>query len=155
MNLRCLHRCDAEKLLQPGHSRDGSLHAEEMDHTPGEPPAERPHWSQQVSRRPPALNLEPGLFRWNNPERIAESLWHSAQSSQTRQRSVYASAMAMLCLYINRAGRKLEEPQRQILEEAKQYLRRLQKESAVESKQFCKQVLLQSSNPSVPDQGVI
>ena len=87
-------------------------------------------WSQQVSQRPPALNLEPGLFRWSDPERIAASLWDSASISQARKRSVYASAMAMLCFYINRAGRNLTEPQRQILEQAKQHLRRLQQQSA-------------------------
>jgi hypothetical protein len=38
------------------------------------------------------------------------------------QRS-YASAMAMLCLYFNRAGRKLDPLQRQVLEAAKQRLR--------------------------------
>ena len=87
-------------------------------------------WTQQVSQRPPALDLEPGLFRWNDPERIAASLWQSAARSQARQRSVYASAMAMLCFYINRAGRNLAEPQRQILQEAKQHLRQLQQSSA-------------------------
>ena len=87
-------------------------------------------WSQKVSQRPPALNLEPDLFRWSDPERIAASLWHSALISQARKRSVYASAMAMLCFYINRAGRNLAEPQRQILEQAKQHLRKLQQQSA-------------------------
>jgi hypothetical protein len=43
-------------------------------------------------------------------------------SAQMAQRS-YASAMAMLCLYINRAGRKLDPLQRQVLEAAKQRLR--------------------------------
>ena len=87
-------------------------------------------WSQQASQRPPALSLEPGLFSWSDPERIAASLWHSASISQARKRSVYGSAMAMLCFYINRAGRTLAEPQRQILEQAKQHLRELQQQSA-------------------------
>jgi hypothetical protein len=82
-------------------------------------------WSAAVSQRPPALVLEPGLFTWRNPERIAASLWRSALSSTARQRSPYASAMAMLCLYINRAGRNLNADQRQVLEQAKQHLRSL------------------------------
>ena len=96
------------------------------------PPAAARRWSQQASQRPPALELEPGLFRSRDPERIATSLWQSATVSQARKRSVYASAMAMLCFYINRAGRNLNEPQRQILEEAKQQLRHLQKQTRLQ-----------------------
>ena len=81
-------------------------------------------WSAEVARRPPALELEPGLFTWSDPSQIAASLLASAQRSTRRQRSVYASAMAMLCLYINRAGRNLKPPQRQVLEAAKHSLRR-------------------------------
>ena len=43
-------------------------------------------------------------------------------SAQMAQRS-HASAMAMLSLYINRAGRKLDPLQRHVLEAAKQRLR--------------------------------
>jgi hypothetical protein len=70
------------------------------------------------------LDLEPGLFTWSDPQRIATSLLHSAQISTRRKRSVYACAMAMLCLYINRAGRQLSPSQRQVLEAAKESLRR-------------------------------
>ena len=80
-------------------------------------------WSADVSRRPPALELEPGVFTWSDPERIAASLLQSAERSTRRKRGVYASAMAMLCFYINRAGGKLKQPQRQVLETAKQHLR--------------------------------
>ncbi|CAK6691713.1 DUF3175 domain-containing protein [Synechococcus sp. CBW1107] len=81
-------------------------------------------WSAQVAERPPALDLEAGLFTWRDPERIAASLLQSAHGSTRRKRSAYASAMAMLCLYINRAGRKLDPEQRQVLEAAKGSLRR-------------------------------
>ncbi len=87
---------------------------------PGSPPR---RWSAQVALRPPALDLEAGLFGWSDPEQIASSLLRSAQRSRRRKRSAYASAMAMLCLYINRAGRKLDPLQRQVLEAAKQRLR--------------------------------
>ncbi|MFZ9147944.1 MAG: DUF3175 domain-containing protein [Vulcanococcus sp.] len=82
-------------------------------------------WVAKVRQRPPALDLEPGLFTWNDPLRIARSLWQSARQSQRRRRSVYGSAMSMLCLYINRAGKTLDPHQRAILEEVKQELRRL------------------------------
>jgi len=88
-------------------------------------PASAPgRWSAQVAERPAALQLEAGLFTWSDPERIAASLLHSGRSSTRRKRSPYASAMAMLCLYINRAGRKLDPQQRQVLEAAKGSLRR-------------------------------
>jgi hypothetical protein len=87
-------------------------------------PAEPRRWSAQVAKRAPALDLEPGLFTWSDPQRIATSLLHSAHISTRRKRSVYASAMAMLCLYINRAGRQLSPSQRQVLEAAKESLRR-------------------------------
>jgi hypothetical protein len=80
-------------------------------------------WSAEVARRPPALDLEPGVFTWSDPSQIAASLLASAQRSTRRKRSVYASAMAMLCLYINRAGRNLNQRQRQVLEAAKDELR--------------------------------
>ena len=91
-------------------------------HTTSGPSPQR--WSAQVAQRPPALDLQPGLFTWSDPERIAASLLQAAQCSNRRQRSVYGSAMAMLCLYINRAGRRLDPQQRQVLEAAKQCLRR-------------------------------
>ena len=81
-------------------------------------------WSARVAERPPALELEQGVFTWSDPEAIAASLLHSAQRSTRRRRSPYASAMAMLCLYVNRAGRKVRPQQRQVLEAAKHCLRR-------------------------------
>ena len=80
-------------------------------------------WAAEVNRRPPVLDLEPGLFTWDQPERIAASLLQSARQSRARKRSVYGSAMAMLCLYINRAGRKLPARRRSILTQAKTCLR--------------------------------
>lgn len=90
------------------------------NHSAARPPK---RWSAEVARRPPALDLEPGVFTWSDPSRIAVSLLASAQRSTRRKRSVYASAMAMLCLYINRAGRNLNQAQRQVLEAAKDSLR--------------------------------
>ena len=88
-----------------------------------EPKSPPRRWSAQVALRRPALDLDAGVFTWSDPEQIAASLLRSAQRSRRRKRSAYASAMAMLCLYINRAGRKLDPLQRQVLEAAKQRLR--------------------------------
>ena len=83
------------------------------------------HWSRTVTERSNALDLEPGVFTWDDPLRIARSLQRSAESSRRRKRQAYASAMAMLCFYLNRAGRQLSPERRAVLERSKVELRRL------------------------------
>ncbi|MNZ81976.1 hypothetical protein D3C78_1006630 [compost metagenome] len=82
-------------------------------------------WSQQVAEHSNALDLEPGVFTWADPRAIAESLKASAECSQRRKTTPFASAMAMLNFYINRAGRQLSAEQRARLEQAKDELREL------------------------------
>lgn len=82
-------------------------------------------WSQQVTERSNALDLEPGVFTWADPRAIAESLKACAECSQRRKATPFASAMAMLNFYINRAGRQLSTEQRTVLEAAKDELRDL------------------------------
>ena len=82
-------------------------------------------WSQRVTRTSDALDLDPGVFTWKDPRRIARSLRRSAQRSTRRKTSPYASAMSMLTFYVNRAGKSLPASQRQVLERAKMELRRL------------------------------
>jgi hypothetical protein len=82
-------------------------------------------WSQQVTETSNALDLEPCLFSWDDPRRIALSLKWSADNSERRKTTPFASAMSMLNFYINRAGRKLPPAQREILERAKDELREL------------------------------
>ena len=86
-------------------------------------PAKR--WSQVVTRESNALDLEPAVFTWDDPLEIARSLKRSADMSTRRKASPYQSAMSMLTFYINRAGRSLPDPRRQVLEEAKAELRKL------------------------------
>ena len=82
-------------------------------------------WSAEVTRRSHALELEEGVFTWQDPSRIARSLKRSADASNHRKASPYRSAMSMLVFYINRAGRNLDAERREILEQAKLELRRL------------------------------
>ncbi len=82
-------------------------------------------WSQEVTQTSNALDLEPGVFSWGDPKKIARSLKRSADTSERRRTSPFASAMSMLNFYINRAGTKLPSAQRAILEEAKEDLRGL------------------------------
>ncbi|WP_372867015.1 DUF3175 domain-containing protein [Pseudomonas sp.] len=82
-------------------------------------------WSQQVTQTSNALDLDPGVFTWDDPLAIALSLKASAERSTRRKATPFASAMAMLNFYINRAGRQLPEPRRACLEAAKDELRAL------------------------------
>lgn len=82
-------------------------------------------WSQQVTESSFALDLEAGVFTWDDPAAIARSLAASAEASTRRKAVPFQSAMAMLNFYINRAGRKLPAERRAILEAAKDELRKL------------------------------
>ncbi len=85
--------------------------------------APRENWSQEVTRSSNALDLEPGVFTWDDPRRIAASLKRSAEASTRRKAPPFQSAMSMLNFYINRAGRKLPPERRRVLEQAKDELR--------------------------------
>lgn len=87
-------------------------------------------WSGQVSKSSHALELEEGVFSWDDPAAIARSLWESARRSSQKKRTTYGSAMAMLCFYINRAGSRLTPERRAVLALAKQELRQLQRDMA-------------------------
>lgn len=82
-------------------------------------------WSQQVTEKSNALDLEPGVFSWEDPKRIALSLQQSAERSGRRKSPPFRSAMSMLNFYINRAGKNLPDRQREILDRAKEELREL------------------------------
>ena len=78
-----------------------------------------------MTRESRALDLEQGVFTWEDPAAIASSLKKSAEASTRRKATPFRSAMSMLVFYVNRAGRKLDRRQRQVLEQAKDELRKL------------------------------
>lgn len=80
-------------------------------------------WSQRVTEKSNALDLEPGVFTLEDPREIARSLMRSAERSSRRKAPPYRSAMSMLTFYINRAGRQLTKTRRARLERAKNELR--------------------------------
>jgi hypothetical protein len=82
-------------------------------------------WSAEVAKRSNALDLDPGVFTWKDPRKIAESLKRSAEASERRKGTPFQSAMSMLNFYINRAGKNLDTSQREVLKRAKDELRRL------------------------------
>lgn len=82
------------------------------------------YWSRKVTKESNALDLEPGVFSFDDPKRIAKSLMKSAkESSRRKARTPHQSAMSMLSFYINRAGKNLPESRKKILEKAKIELR--------------------------------
>jgi hypothetical protein len=81
-------------------------------------------WSGNVTRNSNALDLEAGVFTFDSPRRIAQSLKRLAEASKRRKATPYQSAMSMLTFYINRAGADLPQARREVLERAKGELRR-------------------------------
>lgn len=82
-------------------------------------------WSQHVTETSDAMDLVSGVFERDDPRSIARSLKRSAEHSSRRKAEPYRSAMSMLTFYINRAGRHLDAQRRQVLERAKDELRKL------------------------------
>ncbi len=77
------------------------------------------YWSGEVTKHSVALDLEEGVFMWDDPVRIAASLKRSAEASVRRKAAPFQSAMSMLNFYINRAGKNLKPQRRRVLEQAK------------------------------------
>lgn len=78
-----------------------------------------------MTRESHALELEEGVFTLKDPKKIARSLRNSAEASTARKAPPYRSAMSMLTFYINRAGARLDDEQKTVLEQAKDELRKL------------------------------
>ena len=87
--------------------------------------SKRKRWSRRVTETSNALDLDEGVFSKDDSRGIARSLKRSADRSHRRKSDPFRSAMSMLTFYINRAGKKLPQSQRNRLEIAKQELRDL------------------------------
>jgi hypothetical protein len=87
--------------------------------------AGKKRWSQHVTETSDALSLEPEVFTFDDPARIARALSESAEESTRRKSGPFRSAMSMLTFYINRAGGQLATTRRKRLEQAKEELRKL------------------------------
>ncbi|MFA6205519.1 MAG: DUF3175 domain-containing protein [Methylocystis sp.] len=82
------------------------------------------YWSGEVTSHSNALDLDAGVFTWDDPVRIARSLKRSAEASERRKADPFRSAMSMLTFYVNRAGKDLSQERRKVLEQAKDELRK-------------------------------
>lgn len=88
-------------------------------------PTTSKNWSGYVTKYSDALDLEKGIFTWDDAEKIALSLKKSAETSKRRKGTAFQSAMSMLNFYTNRAGKNLKPARKKILEQAKVELRKL------------------------------
>jgi hypothetical protein len=81
-------------------------------------------WSADVTEHSNALDLEENIFESTDPEKIARSLKMSVERSTRKKTTPFQSAMSMLNFYINRAGKNLPASQKEVLEKAKDELRK-------------------------------
>ncbi len=70
------------------------------------------------------MDLPEGIFTWA-PKKIARGLKEAVMASDRTKGTKFQSAMSMLNYYINRAGKKLPEDDRNRLEAAKNELRKV------------------------------
>ncbi|MET1056919.1 MAG: DUF3175 domain-containing protein [Pedobacter sp.] len=81
-------------------------------------------WSADVTENSDAMDLKENIFESKSAVKIAKSLKESAENSERRKSGPYRSAMSMLTFYINRAGKNLPAAQKEVLENAKDELRK-------------------------------
>jgi hypothetical protein len=84
----------------------------------------RGSWVRKVAEHSDAMDLPRGIFK-GSPAEIARGLKRSVLRSRRTKGTKFQSAMSMLNLYVNRAGRSLSAGQRRRLERAKVELRRV------------------------------
>ena len=82
-------------------------------------------WSARVMQTSDAMDLEAGVFKKRSARQVALSLKRSVEASTRRKSPPFRSAMSMLNFEINRGGKNLTVRQRQVLERAKDELRKL------------------------------
>jgi hypothetical protein len=82
-------------------------------------------WSKKVNETSDAMDLKEGVFKGNDPKKIAQSLKRSASKSKRKKAGPYQSAMSMLNFYINRGGKNLSASRKKVLEQSKDELRKL------------------------------
>ena len=80
-------------------------------------------WSARVMRTSDALDLKKGVFT-GSARQIATSLKRSADSSRRRKTTPFRSAMSMLNFEINRGGKGLSAGRKDVLNRAKNELRK-------------------------------
>jgi hypothetical protein len=76
-------------------------------------------------RKSDAMDLQVGVFKLKTPAAVVRSLKRSSEASHRRKSTPFRSAMSMLNFEINRGGKNLTRERLQVLQQAKQELRKL------------------------------
>jgi hypothetical protein len=84
----------------------------------------RGRWVRKVAETSDAMDLPPGIFK-SSPAAIARGLKRSVLRSRRTKGTKFQSAMSMLNLYVNRAGRSLSASDGRRLARAKDELRKV------------------------------
>jgi hypothetical protein len=87
--------------------------------------ATKSKWSGKVTKTSDAMDLKKGVFKEQDPKKMAKSVKASATKSKRRKASPKRSAMSMLSFYQNRAGKNLPAAQVKKIQKAKDELRKL------------------------------
>jgi len=82
-------------------------------------------WSNQVTEKSNAMDLEQDVFKSKDPKAIAQSVKNSAEKSNRKKAGPFQSAMSMINFYENRAGKNLKADQKKVIDKAKDELRKL------------------------------
>jgi hypothetical protein len=82
-------------------------------------------WSAKVTETSDAMDLQEGVFKGNDPKKIAQSIKRSSSKSHRKKGTPYQSAMSMLTFYENRGGKNLSASKRKVLDKAKEELKKL------------------------------
>ncbi|MFL5789361.1 MAG: DUF3175 domain-containing protein [Flavisolibacter sp.] len=82
-------------------------------------------WSKRVNETSDAMDLKEGVFKGNDPKKIAKSISLSARHSKRKKGTPYQSAMSMLNFYINRGGKNLSASKKRVLERSKDELKKI------------------------------
>jgi len=69
------------------------------------------------------MDIEAGVFKTGSAQAIAQALKRASTASRRRKGTPFQSAMSMLNIYINHAGRNLPKARRATLQQAKRKLR--------------------------------
>lgn len=81
-------------------------------------------WSARVTETSDAMDLKQGVFKSNDPKKIARSVKRSSEKSHRRKANPYRSAVSMISFYENRGGRNLSAGKKKTLQKAKVELKK-------------------------------
>ncbi len=80
-------------------------------------------WSAKVTKTSDAMDLKGGVFKSDDPKKIAQSVKKSSEQSSRRKSNPYRAAVSMISFYENRGGKNLSAAKKKTLQTAKKKLK--------------------------------